>query len=96
MRAVEKLRDEAQRNGNINWGKGHVILAEYLRATLTGSGVFEEATMQEIGRDIDRLLDFQEPETSDNPYDRLTDRVVEWSRAHPEPAPRDRNPELQI
>jgi hypothetical protein len=27
LRAVEKLRDEAQRNGNANWDDGHAILA---------------------------------------------------------------------
>jgi hypothetical protein len=96
LRAVEKLRDEAQRNGNVNWGEGHVMLAEYLRETLTSSGVFAEATVHEIGHDVDRLLQYEVPETSDEPYDRLADRVVEWSRAHPEPAPREPNPELHI
>ena len=59
IRAVERLRDEAYRNGNVDWGDGHVILVE------------------------------DPPEESDGPYDRLTDRVVEWSRAHPEPVPRE-------
>src|SRR5712691_7439306 len=36
VRAVEKLRDEALRNGNVNWSKGHVILAEFVRDTLIG------------------------------------------------------------
>jgi hypothetical protein len=27
LRANEKLRDESQRNGNINWDEGHEILA---------------------------------------------------------------------
>jgi hypothetical protein len=29
LRAVEKLRDEAQRNGNLNWGSGHEVFIEY-------------------------------------------------------------------
>jgi hypothetical protein len=96
IRAVEKLRDEAQRNGNVNWGVNHVILAEFLRNTLTSSGVFAEATVHEIEQDVGRLLRYEEPETSDVPYDRLTDRVVEWSRAHPEPVPHEPNPKLHI
>ena len=31
LRAVEKLRDEAQRNGNINWNQDHQALIAYLR-----------------------------------------------------------------
>jgi hypothetical protein len=41
----EKLSDEAHRNGNMNWDEGHVILAEYLRDTLVGSGLFGEETV---------------------------------------------------
>lgn len=29
LRGNEKLRDESQRNGNINWDEGHEILARY-------------------------------------------------------------------
>ena len=96
IRAVEKLRDEAQRNGNVNWRDDHAIHVNYLRDTLLGSGLFDAAAAREIERDTDRLLDFERPETSDEPYDRLTDRVVEWSRAHPDPVARDPNPELSI
>jgi hypothetical protein len=96
IRAVEKLRDEAQRNGNINWRKDHVILAEYVRDTLTSSGVFAEGAVQEIEQDVARLLNYTEPETSDGPYDRLTERLVEWARAHPEPVAHPHNPELRI
>ena len=94
IRAVERLRDEAQRNGNGNWDGGHVILAEYVRDVLVDSGPFDEAAIREIENDVARLLDFERPETSDEPYDRLTDRVVEWARAHPKPMPRDHNASL--
>lgn len=96
IRAVEKLRDEAQRHGNLNWGTSHVILGGYIRTQLIGSGIFTGAAASEIEHDINRLLDFERPETSDEPYDRLTDRIVEWSRAHPDPVPREPNPALRI
>ena len=96
IRAVEKLRDEAQRNGNVNWRDDHVILVGYVRDTLLNSGLFDEAAVQEIERDSQRLLDFERPETADETYDRLTDRIVEWSQAHPEPVPREPNPALRI
>lgn len=95
IRAVEKLRDEAQRNGNINWDAGFVILAKYLRRTLGESGTFSASELGEINADVTRLLDFEEPETSDEPFDRLTDRVVQWSRVHQDPVPHRMNPELR-
>jgi len=94
VRAVEKLRDEAQRNGNVNWDDGFEILARFLRDTLVTSGLFVPTTVEQIERDIVRLLHFDVPETSDEPYDRLTDRVVEWARAHPDPVPHKHNRDL--
>ena len=95
MRAVEKLRDEAQRNGNQNWDSGHVILAEYLRDTLTMSGLFDAMAAGEIRGDVGRLLDYEYPQTADEPFDRLTDRIVEWALAHPQPVPHPPNPLLK-
>ena len=96
IRAVEKLRDEAQRNGNINWGPSHARLAEYVRDTLVSSGVFDADAEREIRQDVDRLLNFEEPETEDDPYDRLTDRLVEWSRAQAGPVAREPDPDLHL
>ena len=96
IRAVEKLRDEAQRNGNVNWGKNHVLLAEYLRHTLARSGLFDEAATAEIQRDVARLLDYNYPETSDEPYDRITDHIVEWARADPDAVSRQSDRRLKI
>ena len=96
IRAVEKLRDEAQRNGNVNWGADHVRLAEYVRDTLVSSGLFDAEAEREIREDVGRLLDFEHPETSDEPYDRLTDRLVEWSCEQPGPVAREPDPDLRI
>jgi hypothetical protein len=94
IRAVEKLRDEAQRNGNVNWDHGFEILARFLRDTLVTSGPFAPPILKQIERDVARLLNFETPETDDELYDRLTDRVVEWARAHPDPLPHKHNPDL--
>lgn len=94
LRAVEKLRDEAQRNGNKNWDNGFEILLGYLRDNLLGSGLFDQAASQEIRDDLDRLSEFNDPETSDASFDRLSDNVIEWCRAHPEPVPHTHNPDL--
>jgi len=34
IRAVEKLCDEAQHNGNVNWSDDQAILVNYVRDTL--------------------------------------------------------------
>jgi hypothetical protein len=95
IRAVEKLRDEEQRNGNVNWCSDHVILASYIRDQLIGSGIFTGAAAGEIEQDTGRLLDVEYSEISDEPYDRLSDRIVEWSRVHPDPVPRRYDPPLR-
>lgn len=96
IRSIGRLRDEAWRNGNINWGKNHVILARYLRDTLIESGLFDRGTVEEIKRDIERVMDFENPEVEHEAWGRLTDHVVEWSFAHPDPIAREHNPELTM
>lgn len=46
IRAIEKLRGEAQRNGNINWDRGFVIFCDFLETTLCESGVFDRSQCQ--------------------------------------------------
>ena len=95
LRAVEKLRDEAKRNGNVNWDEGHAILATFVRDTLVESTSFGPQAQSDIQRDINRILDFESPYTNDDLYDRLSDHVIEWCREHPEPVPHVRNPLLR-
>lgn len=90
------MRDEAQRNGNVNWRSDHERFVAFVRGTLLGSGLFDTAAETEIESDTLRLLDFEHPATGDEPFGRLTDRIVEWSRAHQDPVPRDRDFELHI
>ena len=92
LRGVETLRDEAQRNGNADWGAGHEGMACMVRDTLIQSGLFGADARSEIQSDAAQLLDSEHPVTSDDPYDRLTDRIVEWSRAQPGPLPTRREP----
>jgi hypothetical protein len=52
-------------------------------------------SIQELTPDLDRLADFEHPLTDDAPYDRITYRVVDWYRAHPEPVPHEHDSYLQ-
>lgn len=68
----------------INWDECHEVLAAVLRNTPLGSDVFDRQERRQIQDDVARLRDFEHRETGDEPFDRLTDRVVEWSPAHPD------------
>ena len=39
LRAVEKLRDESTRNGNVNWDDGFNLLLTYIEDRLTDNAV---------------------------------------------------------
>jgi hypothetical protein len=81
LRGIEKLRREAQTNGNINWSDQFENFATWIETTLSDSGVFDAAAVAEIHADIVRVRNFEYPATDDAPYDRLADRTVEWSQA---------------
>lgn len=88
IRAVARLRDEAQRNGNMNWDAGYKQFTVFLNDTLSNSAVFDAATQAEIRADIKRLQNYDEPYTEDDIYARLSDHVVEWCQANPTPVER--------
>lgn len=94
LRAVEKLRWEAQTNGNINWDQGFQILLDYLEAVLGAEPKFPQADRDGIRADLERLRDYESPYVEDDLYDRLTTAVVRYARVHPMPVPHTRNPDL--
>ena len=84
LRAIEKLRDEAQRNGNGNFNKNcHGILIEYLRQFLVDENVFEKGIITQVNDDLDRLSKKNSPYTDDDIYDRITNRIVDWYLKNP-------------
>lgn len=95
LRANEKLRNESKRNGNINWDKGHEILAYYLLETLTASAVLSDEAKAQLRLDIERILDFENPYTEDDLFDRIERSLLDWCAAHQEPVPRANDPNLR-
>ncbi|MFF2163785.1 hypothetical protein ACFVWP_24120 [Streptomyces sp. NPDC058175] len=93
IRAVEKLRDEAGRNGNINWDDGFERLVLFLQRTLSDPQVFDASAAHEIADDLTQISNPDIP-ANDEPFDRLTDRLVEWCRQHPEPVAHPHDPHL--
>jgi hypothetical protein len=94
LRANEKLRDESLRNGNMNWDEGHEILAHFLLDTLTASELLTDSAKDQLRQDIERILDFEDPYTEDDLFDRIERALLDWCAAHPEPVPRTLNPAL--
>ena len=95
LRAVEKLRDEAHRNGNGNFhAKCHGLLIDYLRQTLTTGNVFDKLTICQILADLDLLAKPEEPYLEDDVFDRLCERVVDWCIQNSNPILHQRNDEL--
>jgi hypothetical protein len=80
LRAVEKLRDEAIRNGNRNWDDGFEILHSYLEAHLLDPKIFSPDIISRTRGTLERLADYDQPLLDDEPYDELGDRVVEYYR----------------
>ena len=93
LRAVEKLRDEAIRNGNGNWDQGFEILRSFLAERLLDPAVFSTDEIARTSGVLERLKDHDDPLLDDEPYDELGDRVVEFLR-HYGSMPHDRNPDL--
>ncbi len=94
LRASEKLRDEAHRNGNINWDSGHEILANYIRNTLCDSDSLSSKTKEQLKSDIDIVLNYEQPYTEDDVFDRIERAIFDWYIDNKEPMPREINPDL--
>ena len=98
IRAVGRLSDEAYRNGNYNFRKGHRMLCQFLRKNLKDPDVFSAAEIQEIDQWINRILDAKNPDLSGStsPYYRLAEKAVEWCQSKPDPIPHKPNRDLRI
>jgi len=107
LRAIEKLRWEAQKNGNINWDKSFVTFIDFLDITLGNEASFSEETKTSIRADLHRLKHFLPPDelksrsqindlpyVNDDLYDRLVYHLISFCRQHPQVIPREIDPNL--
>lgn len=95
LRASQKLRDEAHRNGNMNWDKGHEILAGFIRKTLSESSDLSWLRKRQLKSDIDTVLNYEEPYLDDDVFDRIEKAILDWYMKNLDPIPRKHNPDLQ-
>jgi hypothetical protein len=105
LRAIEKLRWEAQENGNINWDHCFEMLVGFLYEHLVQKSALPKQAKESIDTDLSRLRDFLPvdeledddqagglPYIEDDLYDRLTSQVVNFCRLNPKLIPRDVDP----
>jgi hypothetical protein len=106
FRAIQKLRWEAQENGNINWDACFVMFIEFLQEHLVEKSELPAEAKSSIGQDLARLQDFlpvdelendedadQLPYVEDDLYDRLTRQAICYCRLRPVLMPRKSTPE---
>jgi len=99
IRAVGRLSDEAQRNGNINWSRDYERMVEFLRIHLTRSDFFQRDEIERIDDGLDLILATHDnPDVSGvgSPLYLVAEKAVDWCMAHPEPMPHQNDSQLHI
>lgn len=95
LRAIEKLRDEAQRNGNANFNKNcHGILVSFLRQKLVDQNLFDKEITKQLSDDLDRISKGSKPYLEFDLYERITNRIVDWYLMNPDQIPHLHNDKL--
>jgi hypothetical protein len=95
LRAIEKLRDEAQRNGNGNFTKNcHGLLVKYLKEHLINKTIFDEEVVAEIKKNLKLISRATMPYTEDDVYDYISNRIVDWYLKNPTQIPHIKNETL--
>jgi hypothetical protein len=78
LRAVEKLRDESFRNGNINWDEGFEIFIDLLRHYLVNTKIFSEEKTVLLDYYLKKIGDGGVPCMDESAYDEISDAIIEF------------------
>src|SRR5262245_49332438 len=62
LRSIERLRWEAQQNGNINWDEGFRLFIAFLRTTFLSQTYLSDEDRVSVAADLDRLMAFVPPD----------------------------------
>ncbi|MEJ2884346.1 ankyrin repeat domain-containing protein [Pedobacter sp. GR22-6] len=75
LRGLDNLRDEAHRNGNVNFGKTHKEYADFIASTLTQAPFFDKKEKDKISSAAKKLTYAKKPYLEDDVFDYLTDQI---------------------
>lgn len=88
IRITGKLTREAYTNGNMNWDRDCTRLWNFVAHVLDDPSTFSEAERADIRAWVKQIIrDRTRPDTSGegSPYDRVSEKAVQWVEAHPKP-----------
>ena len=97
LRAVEKLRYEAQNNGNINWDDNFEYFCDFLQKTLCEQNIYTDEEKEKFKLILKFLKNSGIENTVyvyDNLYDILADAVGKFFECYPEPILYEINPSI--
>lgn len=98
IRISGKLSDQAYRNGNMNWDDDHERMWRYIGTVIGSASLFSREEQCVLKEKIEEIIRDQEcPDLSDegSPYDIVSEMVVAWCMAHPDPIPHKPDPTLR-
>ena len=98
VRIAGKLSDQAFRNGNMNWDDVHEQLWRFVGEKIGKDPIFTISEQSLIHESIETIIRDQEcPNLSipDSPYYYITEKVVDWCMAYPEPIQHIKNSALR-
>lgn len=75
LRGLDNLRDEAHRNGNVNFSKTHKEYADFISSTLNKASFFDKKEKDKISSAVKKLTYARKPYLEDDVYDYLTDQI---------------------
>jgi hypothetical protein len=98
IRIAGKLTDEAYRNGNDNWDDESAAMWRFVGQHVADPDTFIPEQLAEIREAVASIIrDYDRPDVSGDgsPYYLVSERVVDWCIAHPDPHPVPDNQKLQ-
>ena len=98
LREIEKLRNEAKDNGNVNWDSNFSYFCENIKWKLSNMSIYSEEELLKITLVIDYLKYTGENNicySRDNLYDIVADAIGKLQSVHPDPIPCDINYAIQ-
>lgn len=98
IRIAGKLTDEAYRNGNANWDDDCEPMWRFVGERLNDLENFSPDEIVEIREAIETIIrdrDCPDLRGDGSPYYLVTERVVDWCVAHPDPLPLPESSEFE-
>ncbi len=98
VRIAGKLTDQAYRNGNCNWDVEHERMWRFIGQKIAGDPIFSRQEQALIREKIEEIIrDEACPDLSGDgsPYYIITEKIVDWCLAHPDPIPHQRDASLK-